>query len=147
MSRDYYDDEARVIVDRRSGGAGAFLVGLAVGAGLALLFAPQSGAATRRELRRRAERARRRAEDLAHDVKVKAQNRYEEVREDVESRIEDVRDNVNRRKREFSRAMDAGRAAAREARRSYRARIVEADDAQAEEAGEDVAGARDGASD
>ncbi len=146
MSRDYYDDEPRVIVARRSG-AGAFLIGLAVGAGLSLLFAPQSGAATRRELRRRAARARNRAGDLAREVKVKAQNKYDEVREDLEGRMEDVRDTVTRRKREIVRAVDAGRSAAREARRSFQSRIAEAGAPEDDGQGEGAADARGASSD
>ena len=37
-------DDRRVVVVKRGAGVSAFLIGLAVGAGIALLYAPQSGA-------------------------------------------------------------------------------------------------------
>jgi gas vesicle protein len=62
-------DEPAVVIERRGSGAGSgvalFLLGAAVGAGLALLFAPQSGDETRAQLRRSARRAKRKARDLA----------------------------------------------------------------------------------
>jgi len=45
------DDEPIVVIEKNEPGIGTFLVGLAVGAGLALLFAPRSGEETRREVR------------------------------------------------------------------------------------------------
>ncbi|NUQ13353.1 MAG: YtxH domain-containing protein, partial [Gemmatimonadaceae bacterium] len=54
MSR-HIDEEPTVVFERRgSGGPGMFLAGLAIGAGLALLLAPSSGAELRRNLRRSA---------------------------------------------------------------------------------------------
>ena len=54
-------------------GRGSFLaglgIGLAVGAAVALLFAPQSGADTRRALRRRGERVRTKAGDAWSDLR------------------------------------------------------------------------------
>jgi len=62
-------DEPAVVIERRGGGAGSgvalFLLGAAVGAGLALLFAPQSGEETRAQIRRGARRVKRKARDLA----------------------------------------------------------------------------------
>src|SRR5690242_8819304 len=70
MSRDYEfdDDEPYVVIEKQSGTLNSFFVGLAIGAGLALLFAPQSGEQTRRGLQRRARRARRAARRVANDV-------------------------------------------------------------------------------
>ncbi len=48
---------------------GIFLTSAAVGAGLALLFAPQSGARTRRQIRMKAESC---AKDLLEDVNASA---------------------------------------------------------------------------
>lgn len=62
-------DEQAVVIERRGGGAGSgialFLLGAAVGAGVALLFAPQSGDETRAQLRRGARKMKRKARDLA----------------------------------------------------------------------------------
>lgn len=63
-------NEPKVVVERSSGGGvGLFLLGLAVGAGIALLYAPQSGAETRADLRRGARRARRKARDFAEEAR------------------------------------------------------------------------------
>lgn len=63
---DQSDQEPNVVVERRSGGGvGLFLLGVAVGAGIALLFAPQAGAKTRADLRRAARRVRLKARDIA----------------------------------------------------------------------------------
>jgi gas vesicle protein len=61
--------EPAVVIERRGGGSGIglFLLGAAVGAGIALLFAPQSGEETRAQLRRGARKIKRRARDLAED--------------------------------------------------------------------------------
>ena len=67
---DQGDQEPTIVVERKSGGGiGLFLLGLAVGAGLALLYAPQSGARTRADLRRATRRARRKAGALADAAK------------------------------------------------------------------------------
>src|SRR4029078_5987754 len=67
MSRyDFEDDQPYVVIERRSeGGVGAFLLGIALGAGVALLLAPRSGEETRRDIKRRARRVRRAAENVA----------------------------------------------------------------------------------
>jgi hypothetical protein len=61
-------------VTPRSGGGGTFLtglgIGLAVGAALALLVAPQTGADTRRALRRRGQRIRNKANDAWDDLRI-----------------------------------------------------------------------------
>ena len=64
-----------------------FVVGAAVGAGIALLVAPASGAETRRSIGRVANRVRHRMEDTVHD----AQTRLGEFREDVGSAIDSGR--------------------------------------------------------
>jgi gas vesicle protein len=90
--RDYdFDDEPYVVIERHSGGLGSFIVGLAVGAGVALLFAPRSGAETRRELGRSARRAREAAEELAGDLRESVMDSYEEARQRVEGKIEAAR--------------------------------------------------------
>ena len=48
MSRNSFDDdEPYVVIERQQGsGIGSFLLGAAIGAGIALLLAPRSGAST-----------------------------------------------------------------------------------------------------
>lgn len=67
---DQRDQEPTIVVERKSGGGiGLFLLGLAVGAGLALLYAPQTGARTRADLRRATRRARRKASEIVDSAK------------------------------------------------------------------------------
>ena len=128
---DYYDDDERylrepvVIVERNEPGVGSFLIGLALGAGVALLLAPQSGEETRRELARRARRAQDAAKDFVEDVSGTVADKFQEVRATVEERIEATLDAVDDKKRRVSNAFHAGRAAAREARGELEQRIAE----------------------
>ncbi len=100
------DDLPYILVERDSGGSfGSFFLGALVGAGLALLFAPQTGEETQEEIRARAQKLRIAAEERMREVQVTLEDRLEHVREGVESRVELVRD-----------AVESGRAAAEEAR-------------------------------
>ncbi|MEP6857607.1 MAG: YtxH domain-containing protein [Gemmatimonadales bacterium] len=129
---EWYDDdepyarEPYVIVERReSAGVGPFLIGLAFGAGVALLLAPQSGEETRRAVARRARRAQKVAQDFVEDVSGTVADKFQEVRATVEERIEATLDAVDDKKRRVSNAFHAGRAAAREARGELEQRIAE----------------------
>ena len=64
------DDDERVVYLERNGGSGlkVFLVGALLGAGLALLYAPQSGKETRRALQRRLRKFRALAEEKLGDL-------------------------------------------------------------------------------
>jgi gas vesicle protein len=125
MARQDYDDHPYVVIEKRSGSVGSFLFGLAVGAGVALLMAPQSGAATRREIRRGARRVKRAAGDVASDVREKVTGTFEQARTEVEQRIDTARQKIELKKEQMSRAMDAGRAAAQQARDDLERRIAE----------------------
>jgi gas vesicle protein len=128
---DWYDDdepyygEPYVIVEKREAGIGPFLIGLALGAGAALLFAPQTGEETRRGIARRARRAQEAAQDLVEDVSGTVADKFNEVRETVGERIDATLDAVDDKKRRVSNAFHAGRAAAREARGELEQRIAE----------------------
>ena len=137
MRRVDYDDEPAVIIERHSGGVGSFLFGVAIGAVAALLLAPQSGAATRRDIRRGAKRARRAAQDLAGDISTKVSDTFDQARDRVERGIDTARQAIDLKKRQVSRAMEAGRAAAQQARDELERRIAETKAAY--NAGADVA--------
>jgi len=128
---DWYDDdepyypEPYVIVEKSDAGIGPFLIGLALGAGAALLFAPQSGEETRRGIARRARRAQEAAQDLVEDVSGTVADKFNEVRETVGERIDATLEAVDDKKRRVSNAFHAGRAAAREARGELEQRIAE----------------------
>ena len=107
------EDLPYIIVERDSGGSfGSFCLGALVGAGLALLFAPQSGEETQEEIRARAKKLRAAAEERMREAQLSIEGRLENVREGVESRVELVRD-----------AVQSGRAAAEEARTDLQAKL------------------------
>src|SRR5438874_4785396 len=88
MSRFEYDeDEPYVVIERHSVSVAPFLIGIALGAGAALLLAPRSGAATRRDIRRRAVRVRRAAERAANDVTNTVVHTFQDARRKVEEQI------------------------------------------------------------
>ena len=137
MRRLDYDDEPAVIIERHSGGVGSFLLGVTIGAVAALLLAPQSGEATRRDLRRGARRARRAAQDMAGDLSTKVSDTFDQARDRVEHGIDSARQAIDLKKRQVTRAMEAGRAAAQQAREELERRIAETKAAY--NAGADVA--------
>ncbi|HSJ24598.1 MAG TPA: YtxH domain-containing protein [Longimicrobiales bacterium] len=110
----HHDDVPYVIIERRSGGATAFLWGALMGAGAALLLAPRTGRETRDEIRSGALRLRDRAEDAVRNVSDQVTGAIGGVRDEVEDRLDRARD-----------AFEAGRAAARETRGEMEARVRE----------------------
>ncbi len=68
-------EQALVIERRGGGGMGIFLLGVVVGAGMALLYAPQAGDETRAALRRGARRMKRRVRDVAEDARDEIERR------------------------------------------------------------------------
>jgi len=100
------EDVPYIVIERDSGaGAGSFVLGALVGAGLALLFAPQSGKETQDEIRSQAQKLREAAGERLAGAKTDLEGRLDEVREGVQVRVEMVKD-----------AVDSGRDAARSAR-------------------------------
>lgn len=120
-----WDDDPYVVIERESGGFSTFLIGLAVGAGLALLFAPQSGAETRRGIARTARRARAAATDAVGDVTERVTDTFESARQRVEEKIEEARDAIETKRSQVQQAVDAGREAARQARNDLERRLAE----------------------
>ncbi len=129
---EWYDEDPSaaerpyVIVERHeSPGIGSFLIGIALGAGVALLLAPQSGEETRREIARRARRAQDAAQNLVEDLSGTVADKFQDVRAVVEERIEATFEAVDAKKRQVSNAFEAGRAAARQTRGELEHRIAE----------------------
>jgi gas vesicle protein len=102
----HHEEQDYVVIERERGGFGAFLWGAAIGAGLALLFAPRSGEQTRAEIRGGVQRLRDQAEGAVRDAQRSVTERYDGVRTEVRGRVDAARD-----------AFVAGRQAAREAGR------------------------------
>ncbi|HEX6134711.1 MAG TPA: YtxH domain-containing protein [Longimicrobiales bacterium] len=109
-----HDDLPYVIIERRSGGFGSFVIGALLGAGAALLFAPRSGAETRDEIRAGALRLRDRAEDAVRGVADSVNDTVGGVRAEVEGRLDAARN-----------AFEAGRRAARDTRHEMEMRVRE----------------------
>lgn len=126
MSRyEFDDDEPFVVIERHETNIMPFFVGLAIGAGVALLYAPRSGAATRRDIKRRARRVRQAAEDTVSNVADSVAGTFDEARRRVEEQIDTARQAIDLKKEQVQRAMTAGRAAAEEARLELQRRIAE----------------------
>ena len=131
------DETPYVVIEKQSGSVGSFLIGAAMGAAVALLFAPQSGTETRRSIKRRARRVGEAAQGVVEDATERVSDTFHEARRKVEERIDSARHAVELKKRQVTRAMDAGREAAQQARDELERRIAETKAAY--EAGADVA--------
>ena len=117
------DDDHYIIVDEQdsSSGISAFLLGAAIGAGLALIFAPQSGAETRQSIKRGAKKA----GEATKRAGAKVSDALAQAKADLESRIDTARSSLDLKKVQVSRAVDAGREAARAAREDLERRMSE----------------------
>ena len=122
---EFEDDEPYVVIERHEGSVGSFLFGLAVGAGVALLLAPRSGIETRRDISLQARRARTRAQSLADNVTGSVADSFLQARDQVETRIEATRHAIDVKRQQVARAMEAGRAAAQQAKDDLERRIAE----------------------
>ena len=125
--RDYHfdEDEPYVVIEKSEGSTGSFRLGLALGAGVALLFAPRPGWETRRDLNRRATRVRDAAQGIAEDLTENVKDRFHEARQQVEERIDSARQAVEVKRQQVTQAVQAGRAAAAQAREDLERRIAE----------------------
>jgi gas vesicle protein len=107
----------------------AFLTGLAVGAGVALLFAPKSGVETRADLARQARRARKAAEDLAETVRERAADAYTTTKSEARRRMGQAREGVSHALDDVKTRVEAGReagmAGAKVAREDYNRRLAD----------------------
>jgi len=122
---DWDDDDPYVVIEQKESGIGSFLLGLAVGAGVALLFAPRSGEETRRDIQRKARKVTDQAQDLVSEITDTVGNTFQQAKSSVEDRIDSARDAVELKRRQVSNAVDAGRAAAQQARVELEQRIAE----------------------
>ncbi len=117
------EDDRTIVIEKTGLGVLPFLVGLTVGAGVALLFAPQSGEQTRRDIVRRGRRARVRAREMAEDFRDRAEDTLHDARARVEDGMDSARDAVGRGKRKVNRAVGSGRTAASHAREDLERRL------------------------
>lgn len=68
----------------KKGGLGKFVAGVAIGVGLGVLFAPKSGAETRKELKEKMDDLLQKVKEIkVDDVKENLQNKIEEIKNDL----------------------------------------------------------------
>jgi gas vesicle protein len=135
--RHHEHDEPYIVIEKHSGGASDFLLGALIGAGVALLLAPRSGRETRADIGRRARAAQDRVRGVAEGVTDQVVDRFEGARARIEEQIETARTVIVAKKDQVSRAMEAGREAAHQARSDLERRLAETKAAY--NAGADVA--------
>jgi len=131
--QDEYDDERLMVVERDgSKGVGMLLLGLALGAGAALLFAPASGEETRERLRDEARRAGRKVKDVADAFGEQVTDKVGRTRSRFDAQVDRARDAVNSRVSDVGGAIDAGRGAADDAREDLERAVADAKRAYAD---------------
>ena len=71
-------------MSKKKKGLGTLLAGVAVGAGLGVLFAPKKGSETRRELKEKMDELLKKAKDIdAKEVKENIENKIEEIKAEL----------------------------------------------------------------
>jgi len=135
--RHHDHDEPYIVIEKNGGGVGDFLLGALIGAGVALLFAPRSGRETRADISRRARAAQDRVRDVATGMTDQVVDTFETARSRIEEQIESARTAIVTKKEQVTRAMEAGREAAQQARTDLERRLAETKAAY--NAGADVA--------
>jgi len=115
---DEYDDDRVVVIDRDAGTSamGTFLLGLAIGAGAALLLAPASGAETRQRLSDEAKRAGLKMKEMTDEFGDKVADTFEKSRFQFDEQVGRARNAVNSRVQAVGDAVTVGRDAASQAR-------------------------------
>jgi len=120
------DDEDVVVVERGGSPVFPFLWGMAVGAAVALLFAPTSGEELRTNLRLRARRVKDIALEKAGELEEKLGHGYERARARVEEELDEARHFAGDARQAAKDVVGAGKAAASSAREELERRLVEA---------------------
>jgi len=125
-----HDDDEVVVVEKRGSAVGPFLWGLAIGAAVALLFAPMSGEELRGEIKTRGRRLKAMAQEKAEEFEEMLSENLHKARAKVEEEVETARGKV-REGRQFAHDVaDAGRSAALTAREELERRLAEAREAR-----------------
>ena len=96
-----------------------FLAGAAVGATVALLYAPQSGKKTREYISNKAEEGKDYIVDRSKELREQAEEYVEKGKGMVSEQLERGKDLVARQKEQLSAALEAGKDGYREAKKSH----------------------------
>jgi gas vesicle protein len=91
-------------------GALMLVAGGIIGAGVALLFAPQSGKKTRRDISRYSKKVRRQTEDVIDEFSGNVQGMVESVGEKAEDILDKGKDLAYEAKKDLLRAIEEGQA-------------------------------------
>ena len=121
----HHSDQPVVVVERSDGGLGGFLLGLAVGAGIALLFAPRTGEETRRQLKNTGRRFRTVASEKAEDLQDAMGSGYERTRARVEEGLDSARQTMDDKREGARDAYEAGKSAVKTARSELERRLAD----------------------
>jgi len=92
----------------------SFLTGGLIGAGIALLYAPQSGERTRQEIREKTERTIIKAHKIEEEIKDTVNQLIRDIKSKVNLLIEEGKDIAEDKKQEILKAIDAGKMALEE---------------------------------
>lgn len=126
----HHDDDDEVVVMRGGSPVVPFLWGLAVGAAVALLFAPTSGEELRTNIRTRARRFKDLAVEKAGELEETVGETYERARAKVEDELDAARRYVGETRQSVKDVASASRAAASTAREELERRLAEAREAR-----------------
>jgi len=94
----------------------SFITGSLIGAGIALLYAPQSGERTRQEIKEKAERTIIKAQKIEEEIKDSVNQLIGDIRSRVNLLIEEGKDIAEDKKQEILAAIEAGKKALEEQR-------------------------------
>jgi gas vesicle protein len=111
------DVDPTVVIERGGSGTALFLLGAALGAGIALLLAPQTGEETRAAVRRTARKAKRRAREFANN----GEEMVEEIVRTGKAAAEEMVETGRGAVRDLTRS---GKSAARDARAALEQRLA-----------------------
>jgi gas vesicle protein len=125
MARHSDDDEV-VVVEKHGSPVVPFLWGLAIGAGLALLFAPMTGEDLRENIRLRSRKLKDLATEKAEELEDLVAGGYEKARARVEQGLESAKQRVHEGRQAAHDVVEAGRGAALSAREELEKRLAEA---------------------
>lgn len=116
----------RVVIVERGSSLATFLWGALLGTGVALLFAPRSGAETRRLLKAKGRELWDTATEKADELREVVSEGYERSKARVEEGLESARRAVDERRDAARDIADAGRGAMHSAREELERRLTEA---------------------
>jgi gas vesicle protein len=122
------DELPYVVIERHSGSLAAFVWGALLGAGVALLMAPRSGAQTQEEIRQGVRRVRTAAEDRVESARStvnRTRSRIEDQLGNVREQLGTVKERIDSRADRAREALDNGRRVARDARAELERRMAD----------------------